>query len=95
MRQRTWTAEEELAIVMEGIKGSRSVADMCREHRISQTLYYRWRDTFLEGGKKALTNGASDENAYRAEIERLQKSIGRQAIQSDILKKPEGLLKPR
>ncbi|GEM_PF-5346717 len=41
MRQRTWTAEEELAIVMEGIKGSRSVADMCREHRISQTLYYR------------------------------------------------------
>ncbi|QER42901.1 hypothetical protein F1847_00645 [Thermodesulfobacterium sp. TA1] len=25
---------------------------MCREHKISQTLYYRWRDKFLEAGKK-------------------------------------------
>ena len=41
-------AEEKLAIVMEGLKEKRSVADICREHKISQTLYYRWRDKFLE-----------------------------------------------
>jgi hypothetical protein len=29
---------------MEGLKEKRSVADICREHTISQTLYYRWRD---------------------------------------------------
>ncbi len=95
MKQRTWTAEEKWGIVLEGIKGNRSVAEICREHQISQTLYYRWRDKFLEGGKKALTNGASDEKAYRAEIERLQKIIGRQAIQIDILKKTEEILKTR
>lgn len=65
----------------------KSVADICREHRISQTLYYRWRDRFLESGKKGLINGTSDDNHYKAEIEKLQKIIGKQAIQIEILKK--------
>lgn len=91
MKQRKWTAEEKLAIVMEGLKEKRSVADICREHKISQTLYYRWRDKFLEAGKRGLVNGASDDNAYKAEIEKLQKIIGKQAIQIEILKKTEEL----
>lgn len=91
MKNRKWTADEKLAIVLEGIKGGRSVADICREHQISQTLYYRWRDRFFEGGRKALVNGGGDDNAYKAEIERLQKIIGKQAIQIEILKKTEEL----
>lgn len=76
--------EEKLAIVMEGLKGKRSVADICREHQISQALCYRWRDKFLEAGKKGLVNGGLGDNAYKAEIERLQKIIGKQAIQIEI-----------
>ncbi len=91
MKSRKWSADEKLAIVMEGLKEKRSVADICREHKISQTLYYRWRDKFLEGGKRGLVNGGSDENAYKAEIEKLQKIIGKQAIQIEILKKTEEL----
>jgi transposase-like protein len=91
MRQRRWTAEEKLAIVVEGLKERRSVADICREHKISQTLYYRWRDKFLEAGKRGLVNGASDGDTYKAEIEKLQKIIGKQAIQIEILKKTEEL----
>ena len=91
MKQRKWTADEKLAIVMEGLKEKRSVAEICREHQISQTLYYRWRDKFLEGGKKSLVNGASDGNAFKAEIEKLEKIIGKQAIQIEILKKTEEL----
>jgi transposase-like protein len=91
MRMRKWSADEKLAIVMEGLKEKRSVSEICREHQISQSLYYRWRDKFLEGGKKALANGASDDHAYRGEIEKLQKIIGKQAIQIEILKKTEEL----
>ena len=91
MKQRKWSAEEKLAIVLEGVKGKRTVADICREHQISQALFYRWRDKFLEGGKRALSNGVSGENAYKAEIEKLQKIIGKQAIQIEILKKTEEL----
>lgn len=91
MKARKWTSDEKLAIVLEGLKEKRSVAEICREHRISQTLYYRWRDRFLEGGKKALGNGGGDESVYKAEIEKLQKIIGKQAIQIEILKKTEEL----
>ena len=84
MKHRKWTAEEKLAIVLEGLKEKKSVADICREHKISQALYYRWRDKFLEGGRKALMNGSSDDKHYKAEIERLQKIIGKQAILIEI-----------
>jgi len=47
---------------------------------------------FLEGGKKALVNGSFEDKAYKAEIEKLQKIIGKQAIQIEILKKTEELL---
>lgn len=43
-----------LAIVLEGFKEKRSIAENCREHQISQVLYYRWSDKFLEVGKKGL-----------------------------------------
>jgi len=91
MKKRNWSAEEKLAIVLEGLKEKRSVAEICREHQISQTLYYRWRDKFLEAGKKGLINGAGDDSAYRAEIEKLQKIIGKQTIQIEILKKTADL----
>jgi len=95
MKQRKWAADEKLAIVMEGLKEKRSVADICREHKISQTLYYGWRDKFLEAGKNGLINGSGDDNVYKVEIEKLQKIIGKQAIQIEILKKTEELFGTR
>jgi len=95
MKRRNWTAEEKLAIVLEGLKEKRPMAAICREHQISQALYYRWRDRFLESGKKGLVSGAGDDNVYKAEIEKLQKIIGKQAIQIEILKKTDDLLGTR
>ncbi len=66
MKARKWTAEEKLEIVLEGLREKKPVAEICREHQMSQTLYYRWRDKFLEGGKRALVNGALNEDAYKA-----------------------------
>jgi transposase len=84
MKQRKWSVEEKMAIVLEELKGVKSVAEICREHKISQALYYRWRDKFLDGGKKALDSGQTDDNFYKAEIEKIQKIIGKQAIQIEI-----------
>jgi transposase-like protein len=95
MRRRNWSTEEKQAIVLEGLRGMRSVAEICREHQISQTLYYRWRDKFLEGARNGLENGSADEKAHRAEIERLQKIIGKQTIEIDILKKTQSMFKGR
>ncbi len=46
MKLRKWSAEEKTAIVLEGMKGEKSIAEICRDHQISQNLYYRWRDRF-------------------------------------------------
>ena len=95
MKRSNWTTEEKLSVVLEGLNGSKSVSEICREHGISQTLYYRWRDKFLEGARSGLENGSSDDKAHRSEVERLQKLIGKQAIQLEILKKTEELVKGR
>jgi transposase-like protein len=39
-KYRSWTAEQKLAIVLAGLHGDRSVKEVCREHQISDTLYY-------------------------------------------------------
>ena len=94
MKLRKWSSEEKMAIVLEGLKGEKSVVEICREHQISQGLHYRWRDRFLEAGQKGLSNGGSEEEtkALQAQIEKLEKIIGRQMIAIEALKKTQKLI---
>jgi len=93
MRGRNFGLEEKLGIVMEGLRGIKTVSEICREHQISQAQYYIWRDKFFEGGKKGLSKGNTDKNGYASELEKLQKIIGKQAIQIEVLKKTEELFR--
>ena len=43
-KYRTWTVQQKLEIVLAGLRGVRSVAELCREHQISENLFYTWRD---------------------------------------------------
>jgi transposase-like protein len=94
MKLRKWSSEEKMAIVLEGLRGQKSVAEICREHQISQALYYRWRDRFLEAGQKGLSNGGSEDETkvLQAQIEKLEKIIGRQTIAIEVLKKTQELI---
>ena len=48
-----YSAEEKIRIVLEGLRGEDSIAELCRREGIAQNLYYRWsKDFFLEAGKK-------------------------------------------
>lgn len=89
MKGRNWTAEEKLAIVLEGIKGTKPVAEICRAPQMAQTQSDQWRDRVLEGGKRALTTGISNtEEALKREVETRQRLIGKQAVAMEVLKKP-------
>ncbi len=94
MKLRKWSSEEKMAIVLEGLRGQKSVAEICWEHQISQVLYYRWRDRFLEAGQKGLSNGGSEDEtkALQAQIEKLEKIIGCQTIAIEALKKTQELI---
>jgi len=48
VKQRKWIAEEKVAIVLEGLKGQKTIAEICREHQITQASYYKWRDKFTD-----------------------------------------------
>jgi transposase len=89
MKRRKIDAETKMAAVLEGLRGESSIADICRKYQISESLYYRWRDKFLEAGSRALVvrNGADPEYAAKAKISELERIIGKQAVQIEILKK--------
>src|SRR6266550_7974276 len=52
--RRHHSAEEKIRIVLEGLRGEDSIAELCRKEGINQNLYYRWSKEFLEAGKKRL-----------------------------------------
>lgn len=88
MKQRKYSAEEKMAVVLEMMKGEKPVTQICKSHGISDAMAYRWRDEALE----AMKNGLSDKRKQRhrapeAEKERLLKIIGQQAVIIDFQKK--------
>jgi transposase-like protein len=89
MKRRKIDPETKMAAVLEGLKGESSSADICRKYQISESLYYRWRDKFLEAGSRALASrkGPGPEAAEKARISALERIIGKQTVQIEILKK--------
>jgi transposase-like protein len=76
MERRKWEPKTKAMIVLEGLKG-RPVAEICIEHQISQTQYYRWRDHFLSNMNQVFSNDDSRrEKALTRENTRLKKIIG-------------------
>jgi transposase len=52
--RRKFSSEEKIRIVLEGLRGEDSIAELCRREGIHSNLYYRWSKEFLEAGKKRL-----------------------------------------
>lgn len=90
----TKSIEEKMAIVMEGLKNETSISEICRKYHISQSLYYKWRDRFLEGGKQSLqiNGGQKLSEEYKTRVSELERVIGKKTIEIEILKKNLNLL---
>lgn len=54
MKQGMWTADEKFALVLESLKGDRSILEICRNYGITPAQYYRWRARFLESVRRSL-----------------------------------------
>ena len=89
MGRRRVSAEVKMAVVLEGLRGETRIADICRKYGIAESLYYKWRDRFLEGGRQALEQGSGTSKAdkLKNEIKELQRIIGKQTVEIEILKK--------
>ena len=91
--RRHHSAEEKIRIVLEGLRGEVSVAELSRKEGINQNLYYRWSKEFLEAGKKRLAGdtareATSDEvKELKAEARQLKETLAEVLIENRLLKK--------
>jgi transposase-like protein len=87
-KRRTYKAEFKLDTVMEGLQGKKSVAQLCRERGIKDTLYYKWRDIFIEKAAEIFTTPNSRGQREKVEqIAELERMVGRLAMENEALKK--------
>lgn len=95
MKKTQLTPEQKVAIILQSIKGEMSIAQLCREHGIHESLYYKWRDRFLKAGKEGLArNGkaSSEVQQLRSRVKYLEQLLGRLTVEIEILKKNERLM---
>ena len=85
-KYRSWTAKQKIEIVLAGLRGDRSVKDVCRDHQISETLYYGWREKLLEGGREALAGKEErlSEGGLRRKVAELERALGRKTYELEI-----------
>jgi transposase len=83
---RKFTASQKLEIVLAGLRGDRTVKDVCREHEIAETLYYSWRDKLLEGGKANLAgkDERQSEKELKKRIAQLERTLGKKTQELEI-----------
>ena len=91
--RRRFSAEEKVRVVLEGLRGEMSVAELCRREGIAANLYYRWSKDFLEAGKKRL-NGDTVREAtsgevkfLRSENRELKEVVAEMMLKNRVLKK--------
>ena len=91
--RRNYSAEEKIRIVLEGLRGEDSIAELCRKEGINQNLYYRWSKEFLEAGKRRLAGdtvreATSDEvKNLRQETLGLKEAVAELLLENRLLKK--------
>ncbi|OOY49513.1 transposase [Solemya velum gill symbiont] len=91
--RRKFSSEEKIRIVLDGLRGEVSIAELCRREGINNNLYYRWSKDFLEAGKKRLAGDTvreanTDEVVdLKKENKELKQAVAELYLRNDWLKK--------
>ena len=91
--RKQYGAEEKIRIVLEGLRGEDSIAELCRREGIAQGVYYKWSKDFMEAGKRRLAGDTSraantDEvRDLRREARDLKEVVAEQMLEMRLLKK--------
>ena len=87
------SAEEKIRIVLDGLRGEYSIAELCRREGIAESLYYSWSKEFLEAGKRRLAGDTAraatsiEVRDLRREARALKEVLAEQALELRLLKK--------
>jgi len=87
------SAEEKIRIVLDGLRGESSIAELCRREAIAESLYYSWSKEFLEAGKKRLAGDtaraatSTEVKDLRREVRDMKVLVADLALENRLLKK--------
>ena len=91
--RKQYSAEEKIRIVLDGLRGEETIAELCRSEGIAQSIYYKWSKEFLEAGKRRLAGDTSraastgEVAALRRESRELKEVVAEQTLELRLLKK--------
>jgi transposase len=91
--RKQYSAEEKIRIVLDGLRGEHSIAELCRREGIAESLYYTWSKDFLEAGKRRLAGDtaraatSSEVKDLRREAQALKEVVAEQALELRLFKK--------
>ena len=95
--RRKFSADEKIRIVLEGLRGEKSISEICRREGIAASVYYKWCKAFLEAGKNGLTrdtkrDSTTDEvRSLKDENEALKKALAESILDVRKYKKSLGM----
>jgi len=91
--RKQYLAEEKIRIVLDGLRGEETLAELCRHEGIAQSIYYKWSKEFLEAGKRRLAGDTAraastgEVSTLRREARELKEVVAGQTLELRLLKK--------
>src|SRR6478736_2078148 len=96
--RKQYSAEEKIRIVLDGLRGEDSIAELCRREGIAQSVYFSWSKEFLEAGKRRLAGdtarqaNSAEVKDLRAEAAALKEVVADLTLENRLLKNRPGPL---
>ncbi|HEX9076357.1 MAG TPA: transposase [Anaerolineae bacterium] len=87
-KNRTFTPEFKTQVVLQVLTGVKSTMEVCREHQLQPTVFYRWRDEFLQNAPRAFERQDRSPQADQQRIAELEQMVGRLTLQLEIAHLP-------
>ena len=91
--RRHFSAGDKIRIVLDGLRGEDSIAELCRKESIAQSLYYTWSKEFMEAGKRRLAGDTAraattgEVQDLRREARALKECVADLTLENRLLKK--------
>jgi transposase len=85
-KYRTFSAQQKTELVLASLRGPKTIAQLCREHDISETLLRTWRDQFLAAGVERMAGKRerTEADELRRQVSRLERALGRKTMELEI-----------
>ncbi len=85
-KYRKFTAQQKTEIVLASLRGKKTVAELCREHDIADSLLRKWREQFLAAGAERLSGNSErgEVDDLRVQVSKLERALGRKTMEVEI-----------